>query len=133
MKGCLHTECNFKWNFVPIMLITETKVSNNYNHCANRIVPMSVYSFLHKIAAGLSCTCITLYRKLCVTVLRYHSHHAQGMQKVKLAKNTELTLVIFHDEFCVSSKGWYRIMKSLHVTFDCSSDYKNHTRKKYMD
>ena len=46
------------------------------------------------------------------------SHHAQGMQKVKLAENTELTLVIFHDEFCVSTKGWYQMKKSDYVTFN---------------
>ena len=52
------------------------------------------------------------------------------MQKVKLTENTELTLVIFHDEFCVSSKGWNQMKKSLYVTFGFESGYENNFRQK---
>ena len=52
------------------------------------------------------------------------------MQKVKLAENTELTLVIFHDEFCVSSKGWNQMKKPFYVTFDFESGYENNSREK---
>ena len=51
------------------------------------------------------------------------------MQKVKLTENTELTLVIFHDEFCVSSKGWNQMKKSHYVTFDFESGYENNFRQ----
>lgn len=48
---------------------------------------------------------------------------------MKLTENTELTLVIFHDEFCVSSKGWNQMKKSLYVTFGFESGYENNLRQ----